>query len=137
MHVAVEPGEVLLDNGSTVNIIKDRKLLSNIRKAPQDIVVNGVGGQLKIAEVGTFGAFGAVYYSSSAPCNLLSFSKLRSSSRCQKIEYEWYTNSFVVTLGQGSRFRFRPTDGLYACNFNKSLYKSSANFIETVQDNLK
>lgn len=97
------PREVILDNAATASIFNCGDLLTDIRDAERPIVVKGVGGTLRVNQVGDFGKFGSVYFAPLAPVNLLSFGKVAESHR---VVYDSTENQFVVEDGDGLKAEF-------------------------------
>jgi hypothetical protein len=88
-------GFIILDGASGANIIKDRKLLTNIRAAPKALSVSGItdGPAMLTNEIGDLPFFGTCYFDPRARANVL----------CQtKIEDE-----FPVRYEQGKYFKIK------------------------------
>jgi hypothetical protein len=87
----------VFDNGSTVHLIKNDKLLTKIGIAGKPIIVNGVqasAGGVRVKMQGTLGEIGRVYYSKEASANILSMATLVDAGA--KIEYDAKANRFTV-----------------------------------------
>lgn len=95
--VLLSINEVVFDNGSTVHLIKNDKLLTKIGIAGKPIIVNGVqasAGGVRVNMQGILGEIGRVYYSKEASANILSMATLVDAGA--KIEYDAKANRFTV-----------------------------------------
>jgi Reverse transcriptase (RNA-dependent DNA polymerase)/Zinc knuckle len=95
--------EVVFDNASTIHLIKNAKLLTEISSTDRPIVVNGVQANaagVRVDMVGILGDIGEVYYSRNASANILSMSGLVDSGA--KVIYDQKRNRFTVQP-KGSR----------------------------------
>jgi hypothetical protein len=81
--------DVVFDNGSTVNLIKNSKLLTGISNL-QEADAEGV----RVDKEGKLGDIGAVYYSKNASANILSMSSLVDSGT--DVKYDPKANRFTV-----------------------------------------
>ena len=89
--------EVVFDNGSTVHLIKNPRLLAKIGNAANPIIVNGVEAEASGVRVnleGTLGDIGRVYFSKDASANILSMGTFVDAGA--KIEYKAKENRFTV-----------------------------------------
>ena len=111
---------VLLDNQASVNIFCNPSLLTDIRKSPHAILLNGVQSEAKGVRVdheGDFGDIGPVYFSRGATANILSFAAMADSGA--DISYDH---------GIGC-FNLRPAGSRTTYNFSRqSLPGSSGRF---------
>jgi hypothetical protein len=74
--------DVVFDNGSTIHLIKNPELLTEIQDTDRPIIVNGVQSDaegVRVNQQGKFGDIGMVYYSENASANILSMSGLVDS----------------------------------------------------------
>ena len=106
---------VLLDTGATISVFFNRALLTNVRSTPHPITVHGVGGNIRVDQVGDFGLFGEVYFSADAAVNVLALSKVASEF---SVAYHHCADggAFRVQLSDQS-YNFVCEDGLYVCDF--------------------
>jgi hypothetical protein len=68
--------EILLDNEASVNIFRDKNLLTGVRDAGRKVVLGGIqrsASGVKVTQEGEFSDVGTVYFSDSASANILSF----------------------------------------------------------------
>ena len=54
--------DILCDNQATINILRNKNMMRNIRITSDPISVGGVGGVLEVDLVGDLPSFGEVYY---------------------------------------------------------------------------
>jgi hypothetical protein len=81
MHVAlavvktdIDPMWILCDNESTVDIFKNRDILSNIRKTSKPIRLKGIeGNAIEVTKEGELLGYGPIYHHSKVAANVLSF----------------------------------------------------------------
>lgn len=110
--------DILCDNQSTVNLIKEQRLLKNIRVAKRPLNVSGINGQkLFVNLVGDFGDFGEVYYHPRALANILCFHDL---ARKYSITYDSQTLDAFVVVTDKRTIIFEPKGKLYVYNPIKS-----------------
>jgi hypothetical protein len=118
--------DVVFDNGSTVHLIKNPKLLTNIGVSATPIVVNGVqtnASGVRVNLEGRLGDIGTVYYSKDASANILSMSCLVDSGA--KVKYDPKANRFTVqprrsaTIYSFCRKKVNNNDSkFYVCNMD-------------------
>jgi Zinc knuckle len=87
--VLLSINDVVFDNGSTIHLIKNPKLLTEIQDTESPIIANGVQSDaegVRINQQGQFGNIGTVYYSENASANILSMSGLVDSGATVKYD---------------------------------------------------
>jgi len=92
---------ILLDSQSSANIICNKALLSNLRKADVTLVVYGVdadGEPLRTNVIGELPWFGTVYYHPKARANILSFHDVAKKFQ---VEFDNDRNAFNVKISDG------------------------------------
>jgi hypothetical protein len=125
-------GDVLLDNQSTVHIFKDVDLLTNIREIKRPMIINGIGGQIKVNKIGHLHPFGNVYFHPKAQANILSYGRV---GKKYEIEYSHRDKLFTVHA-PGYTLPFHEHESLHKCNFhNFEDYRSEDCLISTVAEN--
>jgi Zinc knuckle len=67
---------IILDNGSTVDIFSNKKLLNNIRQVKQSIKIRCNSGSSVTNMMGDLPGYGPVWYNPSGIANILSLSKV-------------------------------------------------------------
>ena len=110
------PHQIVLDTGANASIIKNRDLLSDIRRVAP-IAFGGTGGTITATESGQFYDIGTAYLSDKYPANILSFSHTREQGN--KIRFIQHSDgdAFVVTTPtQSYRFERQP-NGLFVHDF--------------------
>jgi Zinc knuckle len=125
--VLLSINDVVFDNGSTVHLIKNAKLLTDIETSSRPIVVNGVQADahgVRVNEEGILGDIGKVYYSENASANILSMSKLVDSGAI--VKYDHKRNRFTVQpKGSNNVYSFIRKDVVgndskfYVCNMDR------------------
>jgi hypothetical protein len=84
---SVDPMWILCDNESTVDIVKNRDMIINIRQSDSPIELSGIGGKrIKIGLEGDLPGYGTVYNSSQVIANVLSFHN--TSKRFKPVSYD-------------------------------------------------
>jgi hypothetical protein len=95
--VLLSINDVAFDNGSTIHLIKNPKLLTHISTTKNPIVVNGVQSDaagVRVNMKGRLGDIGTVYYSKNATANILSIPNLVDSGDI--VKYDSKGNKFTV-----------------------------------------
>ena len=59
---SLDPFDILCDNQATVSVFHQTSYLKNIRQADRPIRLSGIGGSIRVEQVGDFGNFGVVYF---------------------------------------------------------------------------
>jgi hypothetical protein len=63
MKESIDPLWILCDNESTVDIIKNRNMVTNIRSTNNPIEITGIGGQpIRIKHIGDLKGYGTIYH---------------------------------------------------------------------------
>jgi hypothetical protein len=113
---------ILCDNKSTVDIIKNKAMVTNIRSTKNPVEITGIGGApIRIYHVGDLLGYGTVYYHLDVSANIISFHHL--AKRFKSVKYENNVkDAFIVTRDDDSTMEFIPShDGLYHYDFNISI----------------
>jgi hypothetical protein len=83
----INPMWILCDNESTVNIIKNRNRVTNIRKTNNPIEITGIGAEpIRVTQVGDLMGYGTEYHHPAVATNILSFHKL--AKRFKSVKYD-------------------------------------------------
>ncbi len=118
----IDPMWLLCDNESTVDIIKNKDMLTNLRRAKKQIEVSGIGGEpQRITIEGDLLGYGTVYYHPDVAANILSFFNM--TKRFKSVTYDnEKEDAFIVQRDDKSKMKFRPsTEGLYYYEFKESI----------------
>jgi Zinc knuckle len=137
--------DVVFDNGSTVHLIKNCRLLTDIGIASRPIVVNGVQSDavgVRVNQERKLGDIGTVYYSKNASANILSMSSLVDAGA--NVEYDRQSNKFTMQPKGSETFTRRNIKGneskLYVCNIGASQrndkQSNPMSFVATVANNM-
>lgn len=113
---------ILCDNESTVDIIKNKNMITNIRNTKKLIEITGIGGtKIRVNQVGDLFGYGTVYYHPEVSANIISFHHL--AKRFKSVTYNnRIKDAFVVTQDHDSNMEFIPLpEGLYHYDFNISI----------------
>lgn len=121
----VSPWYVLLDNQATVSVFGNSSLLSNIRPAPSDVEVAGVGGSLTASLVGDFPPFGTVYFHPRSIANILCFSDVADLHHVTYTDGEYR----VTVRGYSEPFIFRRKDKLHVMDCRDVPASKSSHFL--------
>jgi hypothetical protein len=137
--------ELLLDSQSSVDILGNKELIENERKAKKVISMYGIqlGAQpVLVDRVGDFREFGTVYYSEHSSANILSFASQVNAGA--DINYDKVLDKFTLTPAKsnttyvfgrkdvaGSEGRF------YVCDLREmELADNEQVYVQTVSENL-
>ena len=109
--------EVGLDTLSSVHIVRDIELLTDLRGATEAVEVAGIGGKVILKRVGDFGPFGMAYYHPGAIGNVLSQGGAIDAGG--DLEYVKYHDEYELNL-DGWRWHFdrRRASKLYTGDFS-------------------
>ena len=144
--------EVVFDTGSTIHLIKNAKLLTQITETDNTIVVNGVQANatgVRINMQGQFGDIGTVYFSKNGSANILSMAALVDAKA--KIKYDEKANRFTVQMRNSKKiysFCRKKIPGseskFYVCDVNTMISTVPTDhpvnedaLVTTVEDNMK
>jgi hypothetical protein len=119
---SINPMWILCDNESTVDIIKNKSMVTNIRNTNNPIELTGIGGEpIRVNKVADFLGFGTVYHHPSVAANILSLHKI--IKRFKSVKYDNVVkDAFVVTRDDDSTMEFIPSrEGLYHYDFLLSI----------------
>ena len=132
--------DILCDNQATINIFRNKDMLTNIKRTRDPISVGGVGGILEVDQIGELPGFGKVYYNPDCIANILCFHDLAQKNM---ISFDKKNNTFIVKIF-GRDCSFIPKEKLYvynARNINERKFKMSTSEvllpIQTVDENMK
>jgi hypothetical protein len=133
---------ILCDNEPTVDIIKNKNMLTNIRPTNNPVEITGIGGtKIRVNHIGDLLGYGSVYFHPDVSENIISFHHL--AKRFKSVSYNnRIKDAFIVTRDDNSMMDFVPSaEGLYHCDFNlsvkrrkelESLKKETTMMIQTV-----
>ncbi len=125
---------ILCDNESTVDIVKNRSMVTNLRRTKKPIEITGIGGEpTRVHLEGDLLGYGTVYYHPEVTANILSFYNM--TKRFKSVVYDnQEKDAFIVTRDDGSVMEFLPSaEGLYHYDFSSSVQRKmeQAKQIET------
>jgi uncharacterized protein (DUF2164 family) len=112
----------LCDIKSTIEIFKNKDLITNIRKSENPIKLKGIeGNTIMVDHEGDLLGYGSVYYNSQVSANILSFFNM--AKKFKSLVYNNNkTDAVVVTWDGGTTFEFVPSkEGLYYYDFMNSI----------------
>ena len=133
-------GVILMDSGSTIDLIQDKRLLKNISKGTKVCKIKTNGGILTTDMVRTLEGFGEVWYHPEALTNILSLRSIKSKFR---VTFDSDDEDCFVVHKPGEFRKFCATsDGLYVMEVAELLKKLQRKvekkmFLQTVEDNKK
>ncbi len=105
----IDPMWILCDNESTIDIVKNESILSNVRKAKREIEVTGIGkNPIKINKEGDLLGYGTVYYHPGVAANILSFHNI--TKRNKSVTYDnQIKDAFMIKRDVGTVMVFGPS----------------------------
>jgi hypothetical protein len=130
MKVEINPMWILCDNESTVDIFKNRQMVTNIYTTSNPIQLKGIkGNTIHVEEEGDLLGYGTVYFNENVTANVLSFYNM--AKKFKSLTYDnTKRDAFVVTRDDDSTFEFIPSpDGLYYYDFSNCV-KQYKNILE-------
>ena len=113
----INPSWVLIDNQSTVDLFYNDKLLTNVRKVNDHIIVHCNAGKVRVNMMGELPGYGDVWYYPDGIANILSLFRVSLKFH---VQYDSrVTGSFIVWKDDGSSREFKPgTNGLYYFDYS-------------------
>jgi flagellar hook protein FlgE len=97
--------DIILDNGATVNLFCNRRLLTDLREEKQALKINGISNKIISTRVtGYFHPFGRVYLHPLARVNILSFGQLE-----RKFNIKYHQSIGFSINVQGENYIFKHT----------------------------
>ena len=136
---------LLLDSQSSDDIVGNKELIDNERRAER--VINMCGIQLGaepvvVDTVGDFREFGTVYYSEHASANILSFASQVNAGA--DIDYDKVLDRFTLTPAHSKNtyiFGRKDVEGsegrFYVCDLREMIVNNSEHtYVQTVSENL-
>ncbi len=112
----------MCDNESTVDIVKNKAMITNVRRAKKPIQLIGIGGRQTVVDrEGDLLGYGPVYFHPEVAANISSFFNL--NKRFKRVTYDnTIQDAFMVECEDGTMMRFGPSkEGLYYYDFNESI----------------
>ena len=137
--------ELLLDNQSSVNLVGNVDLITNLRRAEKSISMSGIqlGAEPVLVDtVGDFKEFGPVYFSEMASANILSFASQINAGA--DIDYDKSSDHFTLRPANSgntyvfSRKNVEGSEGrFYMCDLSSTMQPDEESaLVQTVADNL-
>ena len=111
---------LLLDSQASLNLVANPKLLTNIRKHPQELTITVYcnAGSVKVNQVGNLNGFGTVWYNPGGLVNVLSLGLV--SDRHRVTLDTSIAQTFIVHKPDGTTRGFkRVENNLYICDLSK------------------
>jgi hypothetical protein len=130
----IDPMWILCDSESTVDIYKNRSMLTDISKTKKPITIKGIDGNVVVvSEEGTLLGYGRVYYHPQVTANVLSFFNI--AKQFKSVTYNnRERDALKVTRDDGSIIQFIPSkEGLYYHDFNNSIERSKSHSMMIVE----
>jgi Zinc knuckle len=137
--------EILLDNEASINIFRDKNLLTGVRDAGRKVLLGGIqrsASGVKVTQEGEFSDVGTVYFSDSASANILSLASQIDAGA--DISYDRRADTFVMTPAGGrntylfGRKQANGSEGrLYTCDIRTMIVPREQAFVQTMEDNMR
>ena len=131
-QASISPEWLLLDNQSTVDIIRDSTLLKNIHTAERPIMIQSHAGRRQISKQGLLPGYGIVWHDPKGPANIISLNNARTMF---SIKYDSENGNTFNLFDRSSgrlKHQFLPSqDGLFYMDTSRM----QSSFITTVNDN--
>lgn len=125
---------IILDNGSTVDVFTNPKLLKNIRTTSTTMTIKCNAGSTTTNQIGELDGYGTVWYNPHGIANILSLSKVQEKHR---VTYDSEQEAqFVVYKPDGTKRIFtKSSSGLFYLDTKKTHHHNETTcFINTVED---
>jgi hypothetical protein len=116
----LQPGDVLLDNCSSVSICRDKDLVSDLKMDSRGIQVLTNGGSIEADMYGSsilLPKLTKVWYNADSMANILSLSEVKKEYRV--VMDSDGEDMFVVFGENGKKLKFKERDGLYVLSRDK------------------
>jgi hypothetical protein len=119
---AIDPMWVLCDTESTIDIVKNPDMITNLQRAKHPIELTGIkGGPTRINTEGDLLGYGTVYYHPDVAANILSFSNMTKRFKSVRCNNQ-ITDAFLVQRDDDTIMEFKPSpEGLYFYDFKESI----------------
>ena len=128
---------LILDTGSTITLIKNSQLLTDIYCVPDDksLTVFCNSGEQRSTYRGILPGFGKVWCNPSSLANIISFSELSDKF---PIYYDQPNNAFLIKISDTQTITFHRQGGLFVYDTTStSTLKQNHLFLQTVAENKK
>lgn len=124
---------ILLDNQSTIDIFRNRALLSNIRESTGTMTVHCNAGSRTTNLVGDLAGYGTVWYDPLAIANILSLKRVRDKYHVLYDSAD--RGTFLVIKPDGQTLEFAESDrGLYYLDAKDYNYKEGTLLVNTTEE---
>lgn len=136
---AVAPHEIVKDDGSTCNIFKNFDIVADERTQTPVFSIDGVGGSITCAKIGTYAGVFDVHLSSNAPCNILSQAIIEDVVRSTPgadFSYNKVTCGYHLHLPGVGDWYFERRDDLGGLRVSSGLIRPDSTLV-TISENLK
>ena len=130
----VKENSIILDNGSTLSLFANPKMVENIRESGTTLELATNAGTIMTNKIADVPGYGTVWYNENAIANIFGLSDLKKKHR---ITYDSEKeDAFIVHMGQGKTTKFAcSAEGLYHYVVKNENDKEMSNLISTIKEN--